>query len=70
MIEWTAAHVCFITSGSLRISTTSSASSIVRGRISNLSVLVIVSGSTTTIFSKVGIPMSHVAVCVGLCAFV
>ena len=52
-------HVCFMTSGCLCISTTSSASSMVNGRMSSLCVLAVVFGSTTTIFASYGLKRSH-----------
>lgn len=59
-------YVCFITSGSLRISRISSASFRSRGRNSSLSVFATIFGSTTTIFNSnctKGRVKHHVAVC-------
>lgn len=59
-------HVCFMTSGWLRMRTMSAASLIRSGLISNRSVLAVTLGSTTTILAgllKVGDVTRHVAVC-------
>lgn len=45
-------YECFITSGSLRMSTTSSASSRLKGRMSSLAVLVAYLGSTITMIKS------------------
>lgn len=59
-------YECFITSGSLRMRTTSSASSSLNGRRSSLSVLATYFGSTITILDIYEAEMSeevHLAVC-------